>query len=220
MHLADADTADVVTVHTDGAGLIIGVNNHGQPVAIRLFRPELTSALAVGGLRFAQLITFRALAVGAQVVVQTGRPTAWSPFARMCAASAEALWINPDVEEDGPGTVNHPQLRVVDSESPAAVEGETQAAHQWSTVLTVREHLSGWDTPALARMDLALMQRLSPAEAHVVAATVNVPDFERQVAALTGRMVALITPATLHWARVAQTDIENRVIGPIDPAYG
>jgi len=220
-HLADADTVDAITVHSGGCGLAIGVNQHGSPVLIRLFRTEPTVALAVGGLRFAQLIGFRALAVGAQVVVHTGRPDAWLVFARLCAPHPDAIrLISPRSGPAPPGAVNQPQLLIIDSESGALAEPETPPAGSWSTVLTVRDELSGWDAPALVRADIVLLQRLSPAEAKLAAQTMNVPDVERPITQVSGDMVALITHSALRWARIAQTEAERRLIGPIDRHYG
>lgn len=220
-HFADADTVGAVALHSGGCGLIIGFNQDHHPVSLMLFRPEPTVALAVGGLRFAQLIAFRALAIGAHVVVQTGRPTAWSTFARSAAPSPYAIrLISPQAHHEQPGTVNQPQLLIVDSESGAVAEAEERSVAGWSAVLTVRAQLSGWDTPTLARADLALMQRLSPAEAELACTTMNVPDAEGPITRLRGDMVALITHSTLRWARIGQTMIERQLIGPIDRVYG
>ena len=61
---------------------MLGVNRHGTPVVIRPFRAEPTRAVLIGGLRCAEMLTLRALALGAHVTVQSTRPDAWSPFLR------------------------------------------------------------------------------------------------------------------------------------------
>src|SRR5262249_58046322 len=78
-----------------GAGLMMDVNRHGEPTTIRLFRPEPTRVALFGGLRYAQLTALRALALGAQVVAQTGRPQAWEPFIRGVSGSGDALTLAP-----------------------------------------------------------------------------------------------------------------------------
>lgn len=219
VHLADPDTADAVTVHSAGGGLIVGADQHGNPVTMTLFRPEPTLALLVGALRFAQLIAFRALAIGAQVLVQTGRTTAWSTFARESALRWGTSPTSPGVNQEHQATVNRPRLLIVgDSESSGTAE--PLAAGAWSTVLMVRNELSETDTSALERADLALMQRLSTAEARLVCPIMNVPDEERTMTRVRGDMVALITHSHLRWARVVETMIERRVIGPIDRFSG
>ncbi len=216
VHLADADTADALSIHTGGCGLIIGVNDYGRPVAITLFRPEPTAVLAVGGLRLAQLIAFRALGIGAQLFVETGRPAAWSSFARESGLEWGASHIRTQVGHAQRGTLDQPQLLVVDSESSAVAEAEERTSGPWSAVLTVRSQLSAWDTAELARADLVLMQRLSDAEAKVACPLMNLPDCERALTMLRSDAVALITHSELRIVRVDQTSIEQRVIGEID----
>lgn len=78
-----------------GAGLMVGANRHGGAVTVRLFRAEGTRLVLVGGLAAAQLLVLRALALGAGVLVQTGRPRAWEPFVRGSAGSRAGWWWSP-----------------------------------------------------------------------------------------------------------------------------
>src|SRR5205085_2455815 len=75
-----------------GDGVMIGIDRHGVPLAVRLFRLEPTRVSLVGGPVCAQLLTLRALAVGAQVVVQSTRPQAWEALQRNLGP-AEALSV-------------------------------------------------------------------------------------------------------------------------------
>ena len=68
------------------AGLMLGANRHGAPVTARLFRAEATRVVLIGGVRAAQLVVLRAMALGARIVVQTARPQAWEPFVRGVSA--------------------------------------------------------------------------------------------------------------------------------------
>ncbi|GAA2694717.1 hypothetical protein Apa02nite_037950 [Actinoplanes palleronii] len=88
---------------TDRAGLVVGHNRHGQPVLIRPFRPDHTRVVLVGGLRCAQVVTFRAMALGARVLVRTYRPRAWEPFARGTAAPSGSITLKaPDQPVEAP----------------------------------------------------------------------------------------------------------------------
>src|SRR5262249_28604878 len=150
-----------------GAGLMLGVDRNGEPMAVRLFRPEPTRAVLVGGLRLAQLVVLRALALGARVTVQTGRPPAWEPFLRAIRGPAEVLSLvapGQPVEPDQPASPLRPHLLVVDSGPVGAPAVPTHEA-AWRATLLVRDELSAADVDALARADLALLQRLTPAEA-------------------------------------------------------
>lgn len=77
------------------AGMMVGTNRHGGAVTVRLFRPESTRVLLVGGVRAAQLVSLRALALGALVVVQTSRPRAWEPFVRGVGAPGGTIPLIP-----------------------------------------------------------------------------------------------------------------------------
>ena len=77
------------------AGLMLGRNRRGQPVVARVFRPEPTRILLVGGVRCAELVVLRAMALGGRVVVQTSRPRIWEPFVRGAAAPGESIVFVP-----------------------------------------------------------------------------------------------------------------------------
>src|SRR5204862_6737934 len=77
------------------AGVVLGRNRRGRPVTARLIRPEPTRALLVGGVRLAELLTVRALALGVHVLVQTGRPHAWDPFLRAVSLPSDAITLVP-----------------------------------------------------------------------------------------------------------------------------
>jgi type VII secretion protein EccE len=88
------------------AGLMVGANRHGGAVTVRLFRPESTRVLLVGGVRAAQLLALRAMALGALVVVQTARPRVWEPFVRGVGAPGGTIPLIPPGRPvaDGVGT--------------------------------------------------------------------------------------------------------------------
>ncbi|GHJ57103.1 hypothetical protein Nm8I071_64100 [Nonomuraea sp. TT08I-71] len=64
-------------------------------MTVRLFRPTTTRLLLVGGVRAAQLLALRALALGARVAVQTTRPRVWEPFVRGVGAPGGAVPLVP-----------------------------------------------------------------------------------------------------------------------------
>lgn len=226
VHVADADTADALALSCAASGLIMGVDKHGTAVTVTLFRPEPTVVVAVGGLRLAQLVGFRALAVGAQVQVQTNRPAAWLAFARESGLMWD-LGESPHDESRPPtlpvattlpsGSSDQPQLLLVDS-GGNAVQADTPRVGRWSSVVSIVSQLSSGDGPALARADLTLMQRLTAAEASFVCPLLNVAGHEETLTGLGDDDLALIAHGELRMARVAQTMIERRLIGPISPS--
>ena len=212
IQVADPDTADAIRVHTAGSGLILGTNPNGQPVMISLFRPEPTVVAVVGRVGLAQLIAFRALALGAALVVKTVRPSAWSSLAGAAADTRGAVEIAwPDRQPDWYGSSLRPQLLMVDSYSTSAV-GALPAVHRWSTLIAVREQVASLDANLLGRTDLILAQTLSVQESAVVCSAVNKPDYVSALAALPDRTVAVISRTDIRVARLNTTTIENQLI--------
>ncbi|MEU4155609.1 type VII secretion protein EccE [Actinoplanes sp. NPDC026670] len=196
------------------AGLMIGRNQGGGAVLIRLFRPEPTRALLVGGLPGAQLLAFRAMATGARVVVRTTRPHAWEPFARGAAVPGEAITILPAGRPfDAPaGSVRHPTLTVLDTgAAPGGPEPARDAG--WQTTLVVRDEFGAPDLPHATEADLVVLQRLTPAEATLLGGTLGLGETASYFPRMRTDMVAVINRRAVRWAVFAQTPIEQSLIG-------
>jgi len=200
-----------------GAGLVLGVDRHGAAVAVRLLRPEPTTVLLVGGVRAAQLLTLRALALGVQVVVRSGRPPAWEPFVRAVSAPGQPVAVMPPGHPTLPfgavGSALRPQL-VVDDAPPAAGPVPVPAA-PWRTVLTVRDELTPADVAPLARADLAVLQPLHPAEAALATQTLGLGDTGEWLTRIRPDMVGLVHRRTVRWALLATTRFERQLLGTV-----
>lgn len=212
-HVVHADPAGSIAMHTGGAGLIIGVDHDNNPMTIGLFRPEPTTAVAISGLALAQLLSFRALAIGAQVLVQTPRPGAWESFVHMSAGSTGAI---RQVERAGPdrsGTANQPQLLLIDNDSSATTQNRPGAS--FATALTVHDQLTQWNAGSLTGADIVLLQGLSLAEARLAGSALGIANPERVLAGLPPDEVVLIARNSLRTSRITETSIEQWLIGPI-----
>ncbi|WP_194852920.1 type VII secretion protein EccE [Nocardia sp. SYP-A9097] len=66
------------TVPADGGGQVIGATAAGLGVAVPLFGPAVRRVEIVGSLHIAQLMVLRSIAGGAQVIVHSTRPAAWT----------------------------------------------------------------------------------------------------------------------------------------------
>lgn len=214
--LADRDTVAAIRVHTGGAGLILGADERGRPVTVSFFRAEPTVAAVVGGLGLVQLVAFRALALGAHVVVTTGRPSAWSALASAAPSTQRSAVeiVAARGQPDRYGSSLRPYLLVADSDSTAAV-GAAPEVPGWSTAVMVREHLTSWDAGALGRADLILTEALAPQESALLCGAVNLPDYQEALSVLPDETIGLITHGGVRWARLARTALERRVIGPV-----
>ncbi|WP_432833890.1 type VII secretion protein EccE [Dactylosporangium sp. CA-092794] len=197
-----------------GEGLMLGVNRHGGPVVVRLFRPTPTRAALIGGLRCAQLVIVRALATGAHVAVQSARPQAWEPFQRG-VGYAEPLTVLPPgrLGDPPPPSATRPQLLVLDvGPTPARANPIPESA--WRTVLHIRDDLTSADTDLLARSDLALLQPLSPHEAALAGDALGLGSARRSLSRISGEMLGIvINRRTVRWAHMSATPIEHQLIG-------
>ncbi|BCJ59026.1 type VII secretion protein EccE [Micromonospora endophytica] len=193
------------------AGLMLGANRHGNAVAVRLFRPVGTRVMLVGGLPAAHLVTMRALALGARVVVQTNRPRAWEPFVRALSMPGTTIPVVPPGRSvpGEPATSLAPLLLVLDAPPPTG----PRPGSGWQTTLLVRDELTAADADALGRADLAVLQPLNPAEAAVAGTALGLGESAQWLTRIRHDMVAVVNRRALRWAVLASTPIEAQLIG-------
>ena len=204
---------DGLDLSVAAAGLMVGRNRGGEPVVARMFRPEQTRALLVGGVRCAQLVALRAMALGARVVVQTARPQAWEPFVRGAAVPGEAIAVVPPgrAVEIPPGSSLHPLLVVVDV---GPVGADPRPGSGWQATLVVRDDFSPADVDVASRADLLIVQPLRPDEANLVGTAIGLGETAQWLTRIRPDMVGLINRRAVRWAMLAQTPIEAQLIGP------
>ncbi|MGS2613765.1 type VII secretion protein EccE [Micromonospora sp. LZ34] len=193
------------------AGLMIGSNRRGGAVTVRLFRPESTRVMLVGGVRAAQLVVLRALALGVRVAVQTARPRSWEPFVRGVGTPAGAIPLLPPGRPVGgePGTPLRPHLVVVD----AGPQPGPEPGPPWRATLLVRDELTPADADALGRADLAVLQPLSPPEAALAGGALGLGASAEWLTRIRDDMVAVVNRRALRWALLSPTPIESQLIG-------
>jgi ESX secretion system protein EccE len=208
-----AEKADGLTLPVGTSGLMLGRNRHGNPVVIRLFRPEQTRALLVGGVRCAQLVALRAMALGARVVVQTARPQAWEPFVRGAAVPGESIAVVPPGRaiEIAPGSALHPLLTVVDV---GPVGADSRPGEGWQATLVVRDDFSAADVDVASRADLLILQPLRGDEATLLAGALGLGEVGQWLTRIRPDMVGVVNRRAIRWAALAQTPIESQLIGP------
>jgi hypothetical protein len=192
---------------------MLGRNRRGQPVTVRLVRPDPTRALLVGGVRAAELVILRALALGIHVLVQTGRPEAWEPFLRAVSLPSDAIALAPTGRPVAlpPAGPLAPQLVVLDA-GPAPADPPAGDA-RWRTTLMLRDELAPTDLDLLARADLVILQPLSPGEAALAGSVLGLGDGQEWLARIGTDMVAVVNRRTVRFARLAATPLEQQLVG-------
>jgi type VII secretion protein EccE len=208
-----AEELDGLHLPVSSAGLMLGSNRHGMPVIARLFRPEQTRALLVGGVRGAQLVALRAMALGARVVVQTARPRAWEPFVRGAAVPGESIAVVPPGRaiEIPPGSALHPLLVVVDV---GPVSADNRPGAGWQATLVVRDEFSAADVDVASRADLLVLQPLRVEEATLLGGALGLGEVAQWMTRIRPDMVGVVNRRAVRWAMLAHTPIETQLIGP------
>ncbi|NBE82723.1 type VII secretion protein EccE [Micromonospora sp. NEAU-HG-1] len=207
-----AATLDALELPVGEAGLMVGANRRGEALTIRLFRPEGTRLMLVGGVRAAQLVTLRAMALGARVAVRTTRPQAWERFVRGVGTPGGPIPVLPPGRPvvGGPASPLRPLLLVVDAGPVAPAAGPGPA---WQSTLVVRDDLTPADADPLSRADLVLLQPLSPAEATLAGAALGLGGSADWLTRIREDMVAVVNRQALRWALLSPTPIESQLIG-------
>lgn len=194
-----------------GGGLVVGRDRRNAPVVLRVFRPEPTRIVVVGGIRCAQLLTSRAMGVGARVFVETARPDHWTDFAQSFAITGADFAVGPaGTRPPGPGTPERPRLLVVDAGHTIAPDLTVAGGHQ--AVLVLREELTGWDVDLLNAADVVVMQRLTETEAGIASRALPLQQFQDWLPRIAPEMVAIAGSLGLLWAMLAPGPIERRLL--------
>ncbi|MEV0896558.1 type VII secretion protein EccE [Actinoplanes sp. NPDC049802] len=211
----DGPAFGVPEVPISPAGLMVGRNRHGGPVLVRLFRPEPTRALLVGGLGGAQILAFRAMATGARVQVRTTRPHSWEPFARGAAVPGESITIlSPGSPFEAPaGSVRHPVLTILDTGATTAGR-EPSREGGWQTTLVFRDEFGAADVPHATEADVVVLQPMLPAEATLLGSALGLGDTTPYLTRMRADMIAVVNRRAVRWATLSQTPIEQSLIGP------
>jgi hypothetical protein len=197
----------------DAAGVLLGIDVENAPVAARLFREQSTRLTLIGGLWITRVVLFRALAVGARIVIQTGRPEAWRDWGRWATGEPDRVQVVQAAQAAMVGgSAAAPGLVVNDtggSPRPSA-----PGLGMWQTQLTVLPELSAYGFGAVGESDLVMMQRLSTAEASAARAVLRLtPETAGLMQAMRDDMLALLGGGADRYLWMNATQIETDAFG-------
>src|SRR5262249_51345130 len=80
---------DAVSPPGDRGGMVLGCGAHDEPLSVSVLRPQPTRLVVVGGLYLARQVALRAMAIGAWVIVVTGRPATWQLLTKAVGAGSD-----------------------------------------------------------------------------------------------------------------------------------
>lgn len=165
------DTLARLTVPSGGCGQVIGATSDGFGVAVPLFGPSVRRVDIVGGLRLAQQVTVRAMALGARVIVHSTRPEGWAGLVERIGRP-EAL----SVSSSGGGAQH--------TAAATLIVYDGVAAGQASEATVARVWAPGEESEAVPGADVALIESADvPDQVHIRTAAgehtvrmVSIPD--------------------------------------------
>lgn len=202
-----------IASNAGGAGMILGRDADGQLAVREIFASEPREILAVGTIGLAKLIAFRALALGAQVWVETRRAAAWDSFIRTSAGATGAIRVVRDFPDTRFASEERPVLVVVDSDS--SLSEEDPVGTPWTTVLTVYAQLTPWNVADLQYADLVIMQKLTPGEIRLSGSGLRGSGIDERLAGIGADEISLWGGGQLHVTRLEMTGVEQWLIGDL-----
>jgi hypothetical protein len=211
---------DAVSPSGDRGGIVVGSGLKGEPLTISALRSMPTRIVLVGGLYLARQVALRSMAVGAWVVIATGRPAAWqllpkaagdqpngrpSPLVQIRRLAPVEL---PRPSEDAP-------LLVVTDGGPTP-QDLFPPRSPWQTTVYVLPYLHPQATTIANAADVVLMQRLPTGQAELAARIWRLPpQMMRQLTTLKDDQVVALGQNLWRPLRLVTTGKEQQLLGPI-----
>jgi hypothetical protein len=212
-HVASPAALTTFGVASPGSGLILGADRDRQPVPVRFFRPEPTKIAMVGEVWVAQLLAFRALALGARIVVSTVDPGLWDGFGRWATGRDDRVAV---VAGERPlalsATGHQPVLVIYDlgTTGPSV----PSALGPWHTQLTLLRQLSPDGLAVVQGSHLVMLKRLSTGEATLSAAPLRLSEHSVQLLQMMeDDMIALLGGGADRYVWLTLTKVEQQFAG-------
>ncbi|WP_156757905.1 hypothetical protein [Actinokineospora pegani] len=213
--LVTPDMLDAVSPSGDRGGMVLGSGMQGEPLTISALRPSATRIVLVGGLYLARQVALRAMAVGAWVVVATGRPGAWQMLQKAAGEGQQLVQIRrlspvelPRPSEDAP-------LLVVHDGGPTPQELFPPRT-PWQTTVYVLPYMHPQAGATANAADLVLLQRLPVGQAQLAARIWRLPPpMVQQLTSLADDQVVALGRNLWKPLRLVTTAKEQQILGPV-----
>ncbi|RBM05078.1 hypothetical protein [Streptomyces sp. PT12] len=212
-HVLSADELDALALPVGDDGIIVGVDSRSRPAVLGIHHPVPYDVVLIGGVWAAQVLALRAVATGARVVVETGRPQLWTRLAQAANGGLECMTLH-EVGRVPPlgATLGSPVLVVRDC-GIKPPRGRVASA-PWQPVLTLLPYLSQVSHRLVERAALVGVQRVSPDEARVVGRLLALPEVQAEALPTFAENATLWCTRTARLlVRMVPTDSETGLLG-------
>ncbi|WP_116041422.1 hypothetical protein [Amycolatopsis palatopharyngis] len=216
----DPNLLDAISPSGDRGGIVLGSGLQGEPLTISALRSAPTRIVLVGGLYLARQVALRAMAVGAWIVIATGRPTAWQVLSKAAGTQANGR-PSPLVQIRRLSPVELPRpsedapLLVVHDGGPTP-QDLFPPRSPWQTTVYVLPYLHPQAGATANAADLVLMQRLPAGQAELAGRIWRLPpQMMRQLTTLKDDQVVALGRNLWRPLRLVTTAKEQQLLGPV-----
>jgi hypothetical protein len=194
------------------AGLVLGSGQAGALV-IRLFRAEPVRVCVVSAGQLAQLIAYRAVALGAHVTVVTDAVAGWTRLVQAVPRGPQWLTVLPTGSRvTATGSLLRPSL-VIDATSDHQALPRWEQSN-WQTFVSVQPSLDAADETELRTYNLVVTQQLAPPAAEAVRRAFGLaPDRAGWLTQMPAGVVAVATAGQLAFGQLQASSLEQRLFG-------
>ncbi|WP_030657560.1 MULTISPECIES: hypothetical protein [Streptomyces] len=212
-HALPVEQLDALTLPIGDDGVVVGVNNEGQPAILGVNRPTPYDIVLIGGLWTAQVLALRSAATGARVAVETGRPQAWMQMVHAMGGGQNGLSVYDVGRVPPQGASAGTPVLVVRDCGMRPPRGRVVSG-PWQSVLTLLPYLSPVAPRLLRQARLAGIQRVSPDEAAELGRTMGLSRTEvESLPGLPDGVTLWCTDRDRQYVLTQPTDAEIGLLG-------
>ncbi|MBA0124752.1 hypothetical protein H0B56_04280 [Haloechinothrix sp. YIM 98757] len=218
--VVDPELLDAISPSGDRGGIVLGSGMDGEPLTVSALRATPTRIVLVGGLYLARQVAMRAMAVGAWIVIATGRPAAWQVVKQAAGTQADGR-PSPHVQIRRLSPVELPRpsenapLLVMHDGGPTPQELFPPRS-PWQTTVYVLPYLHPQASSTANASDLVLMQRLPSGQAELAARMWSLPpQMVHQLTTLKDDQVITLGRNIWRPIRLVTTQQEQQILGPV-----
>lgn len=210
-HGRSEELGDAVVTLPPG-GLVLGSGQAGALV-VRLFRSAPVRMCVVSVGQLAQLVAYRAIALGAHVTVVTDNVPAWSRLVQAVPHGPAWLSVLPTgTRVTTTGSMARPSLVIDATSDHQALPRWEQGS--WQTFVSVQATVEPSDEQRLRSYDLLVTQQLAPEAANAARRAFGLaPDRANWLTQMPPGVVAVAAAGQLAFGQLAASGMEQRIFG-------
>ncbi|MGH3671590.1 MAG: hypothetical protein ACRDSH_13300 [Pseudonocardiaceae bacterium] len=208
---------DALSPPVDRGGVVLGCGLYDELLSVSVLRPQPTRLVVIGGLALARLVTLRAMATGACVIIATDHPASWQPVVHAAGEGLDVPLVRPLEPCELPRAAQDAPLLVV-QDGGAVPQELFPPDSPWQSTLYALPSLHPHAENIAVDADLVLLQRLPADQATLAARMWRLPaPMTHQLTTLDDDGVIALGQNLWLPLRLNTTPAEREIIGPVRP---